>query len=359
MTQSPCVWHLSTSYQEYAVAEALADRPFVQVAYDFDVDPDTIRHAYWRDQSIDHFILQLMQTAPWFPKTDSLRWRDCILGRHVVSVWIHFSEARDDPLVWSHLAALRAVREIRLDFSGARDAHLARLVPMKSMEHLSCMGCFITDEGLRSVSQLSRLVDLSLYGNPVTDRGVHHLAKLRRLRYLSLDATNVSDAGVSIVANMEGLQLLSLGKTDVTDAGVKDISRLARLEILNLRLTPITDACIDDLSRLAGLKELDVRGTWLSRTGVAELQRRLPRTRVQEDATESWQLTPADRKRGEYTTSKYGVGYIPARDRLAGEERVRCRMGQWQSRHAGSALTGGPYGMHIPHARPFNGIGTC
>ena len=60
----------------------------------------------------------------------------------------------------------------------------------------------------------------------ITDAGLKEVAKLQQLKVLSLSgAKHVTDTGLKEVAKLKQLDVLSLGNTQVTKAGVAELQK--------------------------------------------------------------------------------------------------------------------------------------
>jgi hypothetical protein len=73
------------------------------------------------------------------------------------------------------------------------------------------------------------------------------------------------------------------GCDQVTDAGLKHMAWLSGLKVLNLQGTKVTDAGLKYLAALNGLETLNLGKTEVSPQGVAQLQKALPKCKVQTD----------------------------------------------------------------------------
>jgi len=174
---------------------------------------------------------------------------------------------------------------------------------------------------MEGLTQMKRLV---LYANRLTD--VAPLADMRRMRYLDLTQNQIVDIGpldgltkleilqlnqnkitnVKALAGMRDLRVLSLQHNQITD--LKPLVQLTKLKELHLNNNQITDLRplagmkelrtlhlggnqITDLTPLMGLnalRELSIIGsTNLRFPDVAKLQKALPRTVIQHNATQT------------------------------------------------------------------------
>ena len=108
----------------------------------------------------------------------------------------------------------------------------------------------ITDADLRQLKAFPRLNHLVLKNcRQVTDAGLGELSGLANLQYLYLNDTPITDAGLVHIASLRSLEELSLTNTQVTGAGLMQLSGLTKLDYLYLYSTPITPAGVDELQK--------------------------------------------------------------------------------------------------------------
>ncbi len=139
--------------------------------------------------------------------------------------WASITEAggRVEPL--ANNTPLLAV-DFRLAEAGVTDAEVATTATVKDhTAQLDLSGSKITDESLKTIGQMEKLVRLDLHNTPVSDAGLAHLKKLEHLRYLNLYGTQVTDAGLKNLNGMKGLENLYLWQSQVTAAGVKQLQK--------------------------------------------------------------------------------------------------------------------------------------
>jgi hypothetical protein len=161
------------------------------------------------------------------------------------------------------------------------DDGLAAVSQLGNVRSLKLDGTRDTDFGMQRLKALTELRRLELHNSQLTDVGLEHLNGLTKLEWLALDRTRVTDAAFTHLNGMTELKSLSLSLTGLTDAGLAHLAHLSKLQRLQLRSTSVTDA---GLARLNGLTELEFLGlskTAVTDAGVAELQRALPKVRVE------------------------------------------------------------------------------
>jgi hypothetical protein len=167
---------------------------------------------------------------------------------------------------------LTSLLEVTLDATQVTDAGLSHLKTLPNLGSLSLTRTRVTDDGLAHLAGLSRMEILGLHGTNVTDKGLVHLKGLTRLNMLSLDNTRITDAGLEQLKGLANLCTLNLDGTKVTDAGLAHLSALTSLRDLRLRETEITDAALAHLKGLAHLNTLVLNSTRVTDAGLAHLK---------------------------------------------------------------------------------------
>jgi hypothetical protein len=117
---------------------------------------------------------------------------------------------------------------------------------------------------------------------PVSDADLEHLKGLNKLQELRLSGTKITDHGLGYLKGLTELRKLTLDRTEVTDDGLKLLQPLTNLHSLNLCETPVTDAGLKHLAGFTKLEYLDlaVRGCNISEAAVKELQKALPKVKI-------------------------------------------------------------------------------
>lgn len=171
-----------------------------------------------------------------------------------------------------HLAGLKSLRTLWLQFSEITDEGLATLAQLESLESILLNENQITSDGLRHLARFPSLTYLNIAGLKGPAVSLRHLASLERLTHLHLGSidqlgpdavgTGESDGGLGYLAQLQKLQSLELGNVPITDRGLKHLSGLHSLH--RLELTDQGNAITDDgLVHLADMQELEylrVRG---------------------------------------------------------------------------------------------------
>jgi hypothetical protein len=200
------------------------------------------------------------------------------------------------------------VKDLDFRFTTAHDADFAVLKELPQVETMTFHSTVLRDAGLECLSKSTKLKKLDLTWTQSTPVGLEHLKRLPELRTLSLerlklegpDAVRLSgltqlenltvqygsmDAGtVQAIAKLTNLKQLAFVDAGLEDAWAAPLQQLTNLETLTIGsgLSDVksTDAFLVHLKGLKKLKTLNLRGTRVTESGVAELQKALPQTKI-------------------------------------------------------------------------------
>ena len=111
---------------------------------------------------------------------------------------------------------------------------------------------------LAPLEVLVSLQELTVQDAPITDADLAHLAGLKRLKRLDLSNVEITDAGLVHLSGLEDLQSLTITDAGVFGPGLAHLKGLAHLDSLNLNGSPITDA---GLVQSAGSEGAQGRGS--------------------------------------------------------------------------------------------------
>ena len=106
-----------------------------------------------------------------------------------------------------------------------------------------------TDDDLENLRRFPQLQELHLNVTWISDGGLEKLKELTRLRTLDLSGTKISDVGLPSLKGLTSLRWLELTNTDVSDGGLASLKDLTQLEWLDLSETKVTDAGVNDLQK--------------------------------------------------------------------------------------------------------------
>jgi hypothetical protein len=116
---------------------------------------------------------------------------------------------------------------LSVNFVNAREAtdnDISLLLPMKNqLIWLNLGRTKITDEGLKTIGQLSNLSQLNLEHTRITNTGLAHLTTLSQLALLNLIGNDIDDEGIKHLSRLPKLEKLHLYQTKVTSDGVRTL----------------------------------------------------------------------------------------------------------------------------------------
>ena len=169
-------------------------------------------------------------------------------------------------------------------FGDGTDEMMKDVAKLKNLTSLDLQNAKITDAGMKQVAKLENLTSLNLGGTKITGSGLKELQGLEKLDVLYLHETSVTDAGLEKISKLNNLTKLWLqGNNQVTDLGMKEVAKLKNLN--EIYLPPkITDVGLKELVVLKKLTVLDIIGTRVTKTGVDELQKALPKCKITHNA---------------------------------------------------------------------------
>ena len=176
----------------------------------------------------------------------------------------------DDGMV--HVAKLRSLRAVMLDFLWVSEVGLQTLAVLEKLEDLTLAQTLVGDDAVPAIGRFAKLERLRLAKTGVTGVGLSALASLRNLRDLDVsECASLDDAAIETLATLTSLERLNLWRVPVGDAGIRHLAPLVRLRWLNLDNTLLSDA---GLTALAGMKDLEflhIGSTAVSNAGIDTL----------------------------------------------------------------------------------------
>lgn len=206
----------------------------------------------------------------------------------------------------------RGVKEISIKSTGLTDEGLKTISQLKSLEVLRiCIQSHITESGMaslpslpnlrgldlntmtvptgsmESVAKIKKLSSMSLYNaKNVTVADIARLIPLQRIHFLDLTGTGLDNSVIPHLVKLKNLDHLRLGKLNLTDENLELLATLPRLHTVWLAHNPrITDAGLEKLSRCQKLRFLVLTGcSGVSRIARLRLQKNHPGIRLQADS---------------------------------------------------------------------------
>lgn len=172
---------------------------------------------------------------------------------------------------------------------GITSAGIKTLAKFTELRELELSSKQITAAGFKTIGQLSKLEVLEVSG--ATDAALQHLRGLTRLRKLNLTGDAVRGAGLE---HFPLLTELELSTTRVDDAGLVHVAGLRRLRRLSLDETRVTGAGLKHLTGLQWLESFSLTDTRVSDEHLVSLE---GFARLQELSLYGTEVTQAGAKR--------------------------------------------------------------
>jgi hypothetical protein len=149
------------------------------------------------------------------------------------------------------------IKKLCLRRTGIQDRDCVALADCKQLDWLDLSGTAITDEGLKSFSQASKL------------------------KAFFAESTSVTGEAMATLAGMPLLEEVYLSGTKVDDEGLAQLSKLKKLTTLEIiQCDEVTDAGLEHLAKCKSLTTLDVTQTKATEEGIAKLKKALPKLKV-------------------------------------------------------------------------------
>jgi hypothetical protein len=161
----------------------------------------------------------------------------------------------------------RWMLEMSMATGTTREEWLA-LRAFPEVEAVTFSGADLTDDDLRLLRNLRRLVRLELEQNPgITDAGLRHIEGMPRLEHVRLWGCGVSDEGLKSLAALPKLQLLSLQSSRLSGTGVAHLAGAKHLSscIFDFSVPAASPGRFD---LLPALDELRIHGKGLTNTSL-------------------------------------------------------------------------------------------
>jgi outer membrane lipoprotein-sorting protein len=123
-------------------------------------------------------------------------------------------------------AAGDRIRSAQLAEEIGRLGGTAEVYPTGEIHTVNLTGTAVDDAWLAQLSNVnSTLRTLVLRDTRITDDGMKHVQRLRRLVLLNIAGTEVTDAGLKHLASLPTLTALNVAETQITDAGIAELKR--------------------------------------------------------------------------------------------------------------------------------------
>lgn len=152
------------------------------------------------------------------------------------------------------------------------DKAVADLCTQRGLVMINLQGLDLTDEGIKSLSHLTKLRRLNISDTLVTEKGLAVLQNMPALNHLNLSRITLGDAVAERLYPLKNLKHLDLTGTQLKDRTVMRFPRFEYLHSLVLRRNNLTDNCIDTLRGYKRLMWLDITDTRITVDGLRKLR---------------------------------------------------------------------------------------
>ncbi|MBA3992263.1 MAG: hypothetical protein C0469_01965 [Cyanobacteria bacterium DS2.3.42] len=152
------------------------------------------------------------------------------------------------------------------------DKAVADLCTQRDLKMLNLQGIDLTDEGIKSLSHLTKLCRLNISDTLVSEKGLAVLRNMPALNHLNLSRITLGDAVAERLYPLKNLKHLDLTGTQLKDKTVMRFPRFENLHSLVLRRNNLTDNCIDTLRGYKRLMWLDITDTRITVDGLRKLR---------------------------------------------------------------------------------------
>lgn len=152
------------------------------------------------------------------------------------------------------------------------DGGLAPLVKISKLRKLELFDSEISDEGLKTIGQLTGLESLGLESPNITGPGMANLDALKNLRSLVVAGNRVGDSGLRSIAGHAALRELYLD-TEVTPRGLAELVRLNVLEDLGIWRRPLNDGDLLPIGKITSLTSLRYQLKGVTNEGLRHMRK--------------------------------------------------------------------------------------
>mgnify|MGYP001158796319 FL=1 len=168
---------------------------------------------------------------------------------------------------------LEGIEHLNLDLAEINDDQLAIICKLDSLRSLSFMYTQVSDQGIRTLSELRSLQKLVLHRQTsLSEKGLRELAKLEKLRALWLSSNTFDSRRLACLSKLEKLRELNLSDSLLEDEELEAILKgCGRLNKLDLSRTKITDRGLANLHKLSELRFLSLDETQIGDLGFREV----------------------------------------------------------------------------------------
>jgi hypothetical protein len=146
--------------------------------------------------------------------------------------------------------------------SGFGNADLAIVGKLRRLETLELIGCdTVTDDGLRSLEDMTCLQRFVLKDAPVTSAGLAHLIHNQGLSSISLDGPQIDDDAIEFLKRFPALAGVQLTSPEFSGARLAELVGLAELRHLGINGDVLSARIAEALAEFPALEHLVIVGS--------------------------------------------------------------------------------------------------
>lgn len=180
-----------------------------------------------------------------------------------------------------HLSGLTQLALLNLDQTQVSDVGLAHISKLPLRE-LSGLGTVILGPGLEKLQAAREtLIALDLSETSLEDDGLKSISQFSRLQRLTLIRGDYTDAGLAALLPLKDLQVLNVSEShQLTPAAATTLGRFTKLRTLRVSSTRVDDSLFAALAPLSELAELNVSATGVTPAGAEAFEKSHPECRI-------------------------------------------------------------------------------
>lgn len=179
-------------------------------------------------------------------------------------------------------SGLHELRWMRLFGCQATDDAVKQMTDLPNLKFLDLdQNPAVSDESLKHIAaNYPAMESVSLWATGITDEGLRSLSELKKLQILSVAGTKINGSGLAHFAEHPALREIHLGRMKITDEMLRHLPKIPQLDLLSLVHTTLPDDAADAITKLPKLKQLDIRDAEISAASLEKLRSALPNCEI-------------------------------------------------------------------------------
>lgn len=165
----------------------------------------------------------------------------------------------------------------QIEFKKPLDLTLEFFTPLRKLSRLQTLllaDCYIKDDALDAIKNMTTLHKLDLHDSGITDQGLSHIGGLINLSHISLQKNkNLTNDGLQVLNQLQKLNSVNLARLNISDEGLIFLQNNPKLEWLNISETQVTDQSVKYLKMLNKLENLYLSDSKITKQGIDEIRK--------------------------------------------------------------------------------------